>query len=313
MGCAMTKVHSVSRPLPFICDFCVFLWLVINPRFQSLLNRDISVRKDLPMQKMPFQTLRVLLATVLTTLFILFSFAHAQPKAEVLDQWKAEDARVAKLAGLARLWGAVKFFHPYLAYKDIDWDKALIETIPRVNSAKTPEEYNAAINHLLSFLNDKNTHAELLKEAKTKTGATGEKIDKDRLVRVVDGVLIVEVTGVAEALSQNNSAFNQFREKINQALPQAKAVVLNCRGKEEMNDYARYFFDLFTRRALTLMLDSNVTLASSRYRIHNGYAPQVGSTSGGYYSALIATTPQTISGQNKAKGDQPGGTHLPVL
>lgn len=252
------------------------------------------------MHQTPFQTLRVFITTVFTTLFIFVSVAHAQPKAEVLDQWKAEDARVAKLAGLARLWGAVKFFHPYLAYKDIDWDKALIETIPRVNSAKTPQEYNAAINHLLSFLNDKNTHAEIVKETKTKTSTPAEKIDKDSLVRVVDGVLIIEVTAVAELLAQDNSALNQFREKINQALPQAKAIVLNCRGKEEMSDYARFFFDLFTRRALTLV-DSNVTLASSRYRVHNGYAPQVGSTSGGYYSALIATTPQTISGQNKAK------------
>ena len=253
------------------------------------------------MQRTPGQTLRLFLATVFTTLFILLSFAHAQPKAEVLDQWKAEDARVAKLAGLARLWGAVKFFHPYLAYKEIDWDKALIETIPRVNAAKSPEEYDAAINHLLSFLNDKNTYAEIVKEAKTKTSTTAEKIDKDSLVRVVDGVLIVEVTAVAEALAQDNTAMNQFREKINQALPQAKAVVLNCRAKEEMNEYAKFFFDLFTRRVLTLMLDSNVTLASSRYRVHNGYAPQTGTTSGGYYSALIATTPQTISGQNKAK------------
>lgn len=246
--------------------------------------------------------LRLFTAGILATLFIFTSFANAQPKAEVLDQWKAEDARIARLSGLARLWGAVKFFHPYLAYKDIDWDKALVETIPRVNAAKTPEEYNAAINHLLSFLNDKNSYAEIIKETKSeKTTAAAGKIDKDNLVRVVDGVLIVEMTAIGEALGQDNSAFNQFREKIVAALPQAKVIVLNCRGKSEMSDYAQFYFDLFIRRALAAMLDSTVTLASSRYRVHNGYAPQTGTTSGGYYSALIATTPQTIAGQNKAK------------
>jgi C-terminal processing protease CtpA/Prc len=244
---------------------------------------------------------RVILLVAIALLFMLRSFAEAQPKAEVLDRWKAEDDRVARLAGMGRLWGAVKFFHPYLAYKDIDWDKALIETIPRVNAAKSSEEYNAAINHLLSFLNDKNTSAEIVRQTKPTSSPTTEKVNKEELLRVVDGVLIIEVTAIAEALAQDNTAFNQFRERIGTLLPQAKAIVLNCRGRDEVGEYAAYYFDLFTRRALTLILDSNVTLASSRYRIHNGYAPQTGASSGGYYAALIATTPQTVTGLNKAK------------
>ena len=253
---------------------------------------------------MPNTTPRKLLvfpAVILATLFTLSTFAGAQPKAEVLDQWKAEDARIARLAGLGRVWGAVKFIHPYLAYRDVDWDKALIETIPRVSAAKTPEEYNAAINHLLSFLNDKNTYAEVVKETKDKSSTAPAKIDTDSLVRVADGVLVIEVTTIAEVVAQDSSASGKFREQITKALPQAKAIVLNCRGKGELGEYAAFHFDFFMRRALALMLDSTVTLASSRYRVHNGYAPQTGTTSGGYYSALIATTPQTITGQNKAK------------
>jgi C-terminal processing protease CtpA/Prc len=52
---------------------------------------------------------------------------------------------------------------------------------------------------------------------------------------------------------------------------------------------------------LPAILDKNVPAASVRYRIHSGYAPQTGSTSGGYYSGLITDAPQTISGNNKAK------------
>ena len=37
-----------------------------------------------------------------------------------------EAARLDRLVALAKLWAAVKYFHPYLAYRDdIDWDKAL--------------------------------------------------------------------------------------------------------------------------------------------------------------------------------------------
>src|SRR5512145_56297 len=224
-----------------------------------------------------FRRFQVILFAAIAV-FMLCGIAVAQPKVEVLDRWKAEDARIARLAGLARVWGAVKFFHPYLAYQDVDWDKALIETIPRVNAAKSPEEYNAAINHLLSFLNDKNTGAEIVKESKAAPTST-EKIDKEKLMRVVDGVLIIEVTMISEALAQDNTAFNQFRERIHTLLPQAKAIVLNCRAKGEMGESATFYFDLFAKRVLALILDSTVTLASSRYRMHNGYSPQTGTTS----------------------------------
>ena len=37
-----------------------------------------------------------------------------------------EDARIARLAGLAKVWGTVKYFHPYLASREINWDKAAL-------------------------------------------------------------------------------------------------------------------------------------------------------------------------------------------
>jgi len=83
-----------------------------------------------------------------------------------------EEARVARLAGLAKVWGAVKFFHPYLAYRDIDWDKALIETLPKVNAAKTPKEYETAVNQMLAVLNDKSTRATIEAETKPETPAS---------------------------------------------------------------------------------------------------------------------------------------------
>jgi hypothetical protein len=92
----------------------------------------------------------------LRTLFVLSIFcqsAWAQKASE-------EDMRIARLAGLARVWGTVKYFHPYLAYREIDWDRALIEAIPKVNAARTPADYQNAINEMLVVLNDKSTRAE---------------------------------------------------------------------------------------------------------------------------------------------------------
>lgn len=54
---------------------------------------------------------------------------------------QSEEKRIERLSDLAKIWGAVKYFYPFPAYKEIDWDKALIETIPKAGAAKSPEEY----------------------------------------------------------------------------------------------------------------------------------------------------------------------------
>jgi hypothetical protein len=69
-----------------------------------------------------------------------------------------ETVRIERLAGLAKLWGAVKYFHPYVAERDIDWDAALVQTISKVESANSTEDYRQAIDNMLSFLHDPNTH-----------------------------------------------------------------------------------------------------------------------------------------------------------
>jgi hypothetical protein len=59
-----------------------------------------------------------------------------------------------RLAGLCRLWGAVKFFHPFVVCKDIDWDRGARRGDPVVREAGSAVEYRKALEHLLSFLDD---------------------------------------------------------------------------------------------------------------------------------------------------------------
>ena len=59
-----------------------------------------------------------------------------------------------RLLATGKLWVTVKYFHPYLAYRDIDWDKALVDALPKVRSASTPAEYTAAIESMLAVLKD---------------------------------------------------------------------------------------------------------------------------------------------------------------
>ncbi len=63
-----------------------------------------------------------------------------------------------RLLATGKLWITIKYFHPYLAYRDIDWDKALVDALPKVRAATTPAEYDAAIQSMLEALKDPATH-----------------------------------------------------------------------------------------------------------------------------------------------------------
>ena len=76
---------------------------------------------------------------------ILATLAAAGPAPVRWGPADVPPARVARLAGLCRAWGAAKYFHPALAARpDIDWDAALVEAIPKVSAARTVAEYAAA-------------------------------------------------------------------------------------------------------------------------------------------------------------------------
>jgi len=209
-----------------------------------------------------------------------------------------EDARVARLAGLAKVWGTVKYFHPDLAYREIDWDKALIETIPKVSAATTSQEYQAALNQMLAVLNDKSTRAELVAETKPATPAPAASA---KPVRMDSGVLIIDATQIAQTVTEDISALNGFVADINKSLPTAKSVIIDARATRKVTELEAYYFDTFIRQTLPTMLDKTVVLGTTRYRMHNGYATQTGGGYNSYYSAIVNSAPKTIPGRSKTK------------
>ena len=237
-----------------------------------------------------------LLLQILLVLSLLCRTTQAQHQTS--SSSSPEGTRIARLIGLAQVWGTVKYFHPYLAYRDIDWDKALIETIPKVNAAKTPQDYEAAINQMLAVLNDKSTSAEIVVEAKP---ATTNPTPSSQLVRTENRQLIIEAARIAEAVAKDITTLNGFTVSINQSLPNSSAVIIDARSARKVTELEAYHLDNFLRQTLTAMLDSDIALGATRYRMHNGYAAQTSGGSNFYYSALVNAAPKTIKGRSKTK------------
>ena len=234
---------------------------------------------------------------LLFILSALFGITPAQDLRAVVPQ--NDRSRIEQLIGLAKVWGTVKYFHPYLAYREIDWDRALVETLPQVNAAKTPQEYSAAINHLLSFLDDQNSYAEVGAGVKS---ANKPEPDVKEFLRLENGVLYVEPVAASIARNQDQEKYLKVLQKNLPLIDQAQSIIIDARGAgDEPSELFNFTFYDFLRQIFEHTLDVNITLGSYRSRMHNGYAPQIGTSSGGYYSSTITTAPETLMGKNKNK------------
>lgn len=63
-----------------------------------------------------------------------------------------------RLIATAKLWTTVKYFHPYLAYRAIDWDKALVDALPKIRGANSAADYSNSLARMLDALHDPATY-----------------------------------------------------------------------------------------------------------------------------------------------------------
>jgi C-terminal processing protease CtpA/Prc len=228
-------------------------------------------------------------------------------------QDRTDTAPIERLEGLCKLWGTAKFFHPSLADDAIDWDKALVETIPLVDKAETPEAYRLAIDHLLSALNDPASKTLALsnepKGAGNRSGPPALEWIKDgdaniALISARDWTAITEMPSAA-----NGGAFASLFAKCGSAT----AIILDLRRSSAAPhadaDGEAWTVSRALKTDVPALTGGTLTLPAWRSRMHSGYAPQTGQTSGGYYSGYQVTEHAAA----KAEPVVPAGTPVIIL
>jgi hypothetical protein len=190
----------------------------------------------------------------------------------------AEDAlpdRADRLVAVARAWAKAKFFHPYLAYKDLDWDAALVTAIPKVEAATTTAQYRAAVDEMLGKLGDPVTHV----IGATPTAPGGSPVT-DWLTTPAPGIAVVDLAGFV-AGGFDFVGFHTRAQQVAAAAAKAKVVVIDLRAPGEPWLPARAVGDFVD--ALPAIEDWPL----ERFVEHRGYRTQEGQTSGSYYSTFI--------------------------
>src|SRR5262249_28672546 len=136
---------------------------------------------------------------------------------------------IERLAELGRLWGIVKFEHPALNYDGVDWDAALLKSLPRVRQAHNETEQREALNELLANLDDPETVVQLKQELEPAPAQvlSDSAVSTDEESKMAGSVLVIN----CELASRSGSRLGlMFRNhEANTLFAQSNAIVFDCR------------------------------------------------------------------------------------
>jgi C-terminal processing protease CtpA/Prc len=234
----------------------------------------------------------MLLCCVLLLLAAPFSGSSARAADAKLDARRTE-----RLVSLCKVWGTVRYLHPYLAYKDIDWDAALIAALPKVEAANEESEFRSAVQAMLDQLGDSATRvARKAPQPQADQPGSGGKDDKDHpLFSWVENDVLAIHLERPPSLSKLTDP--KTRETLLAALAKASGVILDLRGEDELG------FGGFVLTWISPHMPArDVRPPAERYLVHSGYRPQTGRTSGGYFSAFETTLPEVFPAAPEGKG-----------
>jgi hypothetical protein len=182
-----------------------------------------------------------------------------------------ESKRIERLVRLCKLWGAVKYFHPYLAYRDdIDWDAALVAAIPKVSATRDAGDYAAAVQDMLAALGDPVTRVAQREPVDT-VAPPHER--QPSYTFTPDGILVVTVHHYKDL-----SDFSGARQKIaaiKVEIPKARGVLFDLRAATPVSYEMRMtMLIVFQSSEIASVLSSTpLTTAGERTRMHIGLAP----------------------------------------
>jgi C-terminal processing protease CtpA/Prc len=208
--------------------------------------------------------------------------------ASIAGQANSSTQRVARLAAAGKLWATIKYFHPSISESDPGaWDAALLDAIPRVQSAHTAGEFAAALSQMVAVLGDPITRIERVQPASASRWL-GFKSIEDR-----EGVLVVTSgdTG-GDPLDSANDVIKR--------LPQAKGVVFDLRP----GVVHPWFWD---PRSVIAVVSKPIVYPAHRFRVHAGLVTPRGAEGSPYFSGwMIRAAPVSAP-------PPPGSRDIPVV
>ena len=200
----------------------------------------------------------------------------------------SDPKRTERLAMLCKVWGRARYLHPRLATGEFDWDKPLIQALPKAAAAHDDDAFYEAVGAMLAALDDPATRV-----VRRRAGAEPQvetKQPRPPLIgwRDEDILVITPEDG-------NDDAIGRAYDELVRAVSRAKGVVVDLRAVANLR-----FATLNG-----LLVTHPLLLPGARYAVHSGYATKIGQTSGGYTSRFEMRPPESIRPVGEAPDEGP--------
>ncbi|NNE98567.1 MAG: hypothetical protein HKN25_06060 [Pyrinomonadaceae bacterium] len=226
-------------------------------------------------------------------LFLLLIFAAKQSVSAHTSQNDSD--RINRLVELCKVWGKVKYFHPSLGYRtEIDWDKSLIEAIPKVRKAKDTDEYKLSLQNMFDVLKDPLTRISKDSEAANVTG-NGKTL---AYTKTADGILLITI-GDYFALTSAES--QQKLKEINAEVANSRAIVLDLRSDQPIGDYGNAIFNIYFGGIERSINSETLSTPGERRRVYYGYENFSSSASGQYRTGFFTDNSSSLIPLRTAK------------
>ncbi len=209
---------------------------------------------------------------------------------------RATEASVARLAGLCRVWGNAKYFHPALANRpDIDWDASLVAAIPRVRSSRNVAEYRMAVQTMLDTLDDPITRV----VEPSSSAEPGPDIPREFAYRWVDDRVLVITAGNYYLLTSPPAS--QRLAEVAALVPTARAVVFDLRSSSAVDPYGRLMLSGAFAAIERLVSAGPIPTAANRRRVFYGFESPGPFDAGIYRTGLFTKSSTTLRPASNAR------------
>jgi C-terminal processing protease CtpA/Prc len=188
----------------------------------------------------------------------------------------AAGSDVDRLVMLARVWATVKYLHPFVMQKQIDWDQALVRAVPKVHAATSDDDFAEAVGSMLKELGDPATRV-LQRKASPRPGSD------PALLRWESDALVISAGPYADA--KGGMALVGELSALAKEITKARQVVIDLRDRPANPDERG--MAAYVVSELRGLISKPVTTPATVSVYHSGYRPQLGTTSGGYFSGLL--------------------------
>ena len=188
-----------------------------------------------------------------------------------------DSAQVQRLASLAQLYGVTAFYHPDLGDGTAAWDSAFAAAAGQIATTTDSAAYAQAVRDLLGVLDDPVTRLRSGAPPQAPPPAMGG--DAPDAVRWAADSVVVATMNPSTIRNQFDAI--QFQRTLQAQLPQAQGVVIDVRNAGFIP--VGRFLD-GQRGLMARLAPEPYALPHVQTRMHEGFAPEGGGTSGRYAS-----------------------------